>query len=87
MSSDGVNFAKALENLHRDFTDILRAKITNKPISYGETFSSKFCLIAIDEIGDTLKHIASKVIDSRILYEICVSKLIKYWEKLAKAGN
>lgn len=87
MSSDGVNFAKALENLHRDFTDILRAKITNKPISYEETFSSKFCLIAIDEIGDTLKHIASKVIDSRILYEICVSKLIKYWEKLAKAGN
>ena len=87
MVSDGINFANALESLYKDFSEILQSKLTNQSVKYGETFTPKFCLIALEEIGNTLCQISSKVIDSRILYEICVAKLVKYWEKFNQKQN
>lgn len=80
MAEDGQNFAKTLESVYRNYVDMLQIKAghTDKDerlIELSKSVNGNILLQAITEIGNTLQSMSNKVVDYRILFEICSTKI------------
>lgn len=91
MEKEGQDFVKATEQVYRDFSDMLlilsgaepSSGVVNKE-SYREFASSigvPGILAVIKTLGETLNNMVYNTVDSRILFEVCMVKVIQILRK------
>ena len=86
MSQDGIDYNKTAEQIYKSLVDLFRnlngIELENQAlIDISNKLNIKTVPVMIDIISKTLSQVKNKVIDYRILYEVCFIKMLMAYRK------
>ena len=86
MSQDGIDYNKTAEQIYKSLVDLFRnlngIELENQAlIDISNKLNIKTVPVMIDIISKTLSQVKNKVIDYRILYEVCFIKMLMAYKK------
>lgn len=89
ISKEAVDFNRMAEKLYQLLVDLLKIKagVPNENEKLNEiahNLPGKLILAFLKELGDTMKLVSNRVIDYRVLYEICFTKMVLIYGKNTK---
>lgn len=94
MESEGLDFVQATEQLYRDFSDMLlitagaepSSNVSNKNAygNFAKSIGPNAILFSMKHLGEALNSMVYNTVDTRILFEIAMFKIIEILKKTAK---
>lgn len=94
MESEGLDFVQATEQLYRDFSDMLlitagaepSSNVSNKDAygSFAKSIGPNAILYSMKYLGEALNSMVYNTVDTRILFEVAMFKIIEILKKTTK---